>query len=338
MKKRALVTGVTGQDGSYLAELLLSKGYEVYGLVRRPDSIERGTAAVAQLVRQLDQRESLKLVEGDIRDSTALKRIVGEVEPHEVYNLAGQTEVALSFEKPEETTETNALGPLHLLEAIRDTDREIRYFQASSSVVFDGFEISQNEPSQSHTRSPYALSKLFAHWTTINYRVAYGLYAVNAIFFNHESPRRSHHFVSRKITMAAARIKLKIQDRLVLGNLDARRDWGYAREYMEAAWLMLQQAEPDDYLIATGESHSVREFLDEAFGYLDLDWKRYVEIDPQLPRSAGTNAEVGDWSRARRLLGWQPRTTFRELVRIMVDADLAALKVEPRVMDASRIN
>jgi GDPmannose 4,6-dehydratase len=329
--KRALITGITGQDGSYLAEILLGKGYEVFGLVRRSSTITRSRidhlTHADESTGDHQPPARLHLLYGDMNDGISLNRIVREVEPEEVYNLAGQSHVRVSFEMPEHTADIDALGTLRLLEALREAKPDARFYQASSSELYGNTDISpQNETTPFHPRSPYAVSKLFAYWMTNSYREAYSMYAVNGILFNHESPRRGENFVTRKITLGAARIKMGMQERLVLGNLDARRDWGYARDYMEAAWLMLQQPVPDDYVIATGESHSVREFLDEAFGYLDLDWHRFVETDARYLRPAEVNAVVGNAEKARRVLGWQPRTSFRELVRMMVDADLALLK------------
>lgn len=329
--KRALITGITGQDGSYLTEILLEKGYEVFGLVRRSSTITRRRidhlTHAAEGAESKPHVERIHLLYGDMNDGISLNRIVREVEPDEVYNLAGQSHVRVSFEMPEHTANIDALGSLRLLEALREAKPDARYYQASSSELYGNTEISpQDETTPFHPRSPYAVSKLFAYWMTNNYREAYNMYAVNGILFNHESPRRGESFVTRKITLGAVGIKLGLQDRLVLGNLDARRDWGYARDYMDAAWLMLQQPVPDDYVIATGHSHSVREFLDEAFGYLDLDWQRFVETDARYLRPSEVNAVVGDASKAQRVLGWQPQTTFRALVRMMVDADLALLK------------
>ncbi|MGI8656226.1 MAG: GDP-mannose 4,6-dehydratase [Pyrinomonadaceae bacterium] len=332
--KRALITGIAGQDGSYLAEILLDKGYEVFGLVRRSSSLNR--SRIDHLTQPAPStnksgaslsRGSLRLLYGDMNDGSSLRRIVREVQPTEIYNLASQSHVRVSFETPEQTVDVNAFGVLRLLEAIREAGIEARFYQASSSELFGKTEaMPQNETTAFHPRSPYACAKLFGYWITINYREAYGMYAANGILFNHESPRRGENFVTRKITLGAARIKLGLQDRLTLGNLEARRDWGYARDYMEAAWLMLQQPVPDDYVIATGETHSVKEFLEEAFGYLDLDWRRYVETDDRYLRPSEVDEVVGDAAKARRVLNWQPRTSFRELVRMMVDADLAALK------------
>jgi GDPmannose 4,6-dehydratase len=329
MNKRALITGITGQDGSFLAELLLGKGYEVFGLVRHSSSISR--SRIDHLTRSNDEEpgKHIHLLYGDMNDGISLNRIVREVQPDEVYNLAGQSHVRVSFEMPEHTADIDAVGTLRLLEAIREAKPDAKFYQASSSELFGNTDISpQNELTPFRPRSPYAVSKLFAYWMTVNYREAYGMYALNGILFNHESERRGENFVTRKVTLGAARIKLGLQHKLTLGNLDARRDWGYARDYMEAAWLMLQQPQPDDYVIATGEAHSVRELLDEAFGYLDLDWQRYVETDAKYLRPSEVNSVVGDASKARRVLGWKPRTTFRELVRMMVDADLEMVKSE----------
>jgi GDPmannose 4,6-dehydratase len=329
MNKRALITGITGQDGSYLAELLLEKGYEVFGLVRRSSSVSRSRIDHLTRTTGAEPGKHIHLHYGDMNDGISLNRIVREVEPDEVYNLAGQSHVRVSFEMPEHTADIDAVGTLRLLEAIREARPGARFYQASSSELFGNTEISpQNEETPFRPRSPYAVSKLFGHWMTVNYREAYGTYALNGILFNHESPRRGETFVTRKITLAAARIKLGLQEKLTLGNLDARRDWGYARDYMEAAWLMLQQPAPADYVIATGESHTVRELLEEAFGYLDLDWHRYVQTDAKYLRPAEVNSVVGDSSKARRVLGWKPRTTFQELVRMMVEADFAAVKSE----------
>jgi GDPmannose 4,6-dehydratase len=329
MGKRALITGITGQDGSYLAELLLGKDYEVFGLVRRSSSIKR--SRIDHLAYSFDQEpgKRLQLVYGDMNDGISLNRTVREVEPDEVYNLAGQSHVRVSFEMPEHTADVDAVGTLRLLEAIREARPEARFYQASSSELFGNTGVSpQNEQTPFRPNSPYAVSKLFGYWMTVNYREAYGMYALNGILFNHESPRRGENFVTRKITLAAARIKLGLQQKLTLGNLEARRDWGYARDYMEAAWLMLQQPHPDDYVIATGESHTVREFLDEAFGYLELDWHNYVETDAKYLRPAEVDSVTGDASKARRALGWRPQTSFRELVRMMVDADLKLVETE----------
>ncbi|HJU55257.1 MAG TPA: GDP-mannose 4,6-dehydratase [Pyrinomonadaceae bacterium] len=324
---RALITGITGQDGSYLAELLLEKGYEVFGLVRRASSIRR--SRIDHLTQAAAAGRQIQLLYGDMNDGISLNRTVREVQPDEVYNLAGQSHVRVSFEMPEHTANIDGLGTLRLLEALREVKPDAKYYQASSSELFGDAEVSpQNEQTPFRPRSPYAVSKLFGYWMTVNYREAYGMFTVNGILFNHESPRRGENFVTRKVTLGAARIKHGLERRLTLGNLDARRDWGYAKDYMEAAWLMLQQPRADDYVVATGEAHSVRELLDEAFGYLDLDWRAYVETDAKYLRPAEVNSVVGDAAKARRVLGWRPRTSFRELVRMMVDADLAAVQAE----------
>ena len=327
MKKRALITGITGQDGSYLTELLLGKGYEVYGIIRRASTFN------TERIDHLYQDPHLKgtrlfLVYGDLNDASSLNKILRDVQPDEIYNLGAQSHVRVSFDIPEYTAEVGALGALRLLEAIRETGlQKTRFYQASSSELYGKVqEIPQRETTPFYPRSPYAAAKLYAYWITVNYRESYGLYACNGILFNHESPRRGETFVTRKITRAAAAIKLGRQAKLYLGNLDAKRDWGFAGDYVEAMWLMLQQEQPDDFVIATGETHSVREFLDEAFGYLDLDWKDYVEIDPRYFRPAEVDLLIGDASKARQKLGWTPKVSFRELVRMMIDADLAKMK------------
>jgi GDPmannose 4,6-dehydratase len=326
MAKRALITGITGQDGSYLAELLLAKGYEVFGIIRRSSSFN--TSRIDHIYQ--DPHESgrrLKLVYGDLNDASSLNKILRDVEPHEIYNLGAQSHVRVSFDVPEYTAEVGALGAVRLLEAIRETGIKPRFYQASSSELFGKVrEIPQRETTPFHPRSPYAAAKLYAYWITVNYRESYGLYACNGILFNHESPRRGETFVTRKITRAAAAIKLGRQEKLFLGNLDAKRDWGYAPDFVEAMWLMLQQDAPDDYVIATGETHSVRELLDEAFGRVGLDWQKYVEVDARYFRPAEVDVLIGDPTKAREKLGWQPKVGFRELVHIMVDADLANLK------------
>lgn len=320
--KRALITGINGQDGSYLSELLIEKGYEVFGMVRRSSSINRDR--IDHLTRA---GGNVRLVYGDMNDSLSLYRVVRDTRPDELYNLASQSHVRVSFEVPEDTLEVNGLGTLRLLEALRETGGGARFYQASSSELYGQPSRSpQNEKTEFRPRSPYAVSKLCAYWTVVNYREAYGMHATNGILFNHESERRGENFVTRKITLGAARIKLGLQDKLTLGNLEAKRDWGFAGDYMEAAWLMLQQPEPGDYVVATGESHSVRDFLDEAFGHLGLDWRQYVEIDPKYFRPSEVEEVVGDASKARRALNWMPRTSFRELVRRMVEADLAYVR------------
>jgi GDPmannose 4,6-dehydratase len=327
MPKKALITGITGQDGSYLTELLLGKGYEVYGVIRRASTFN--TERIDHIYQ--DPHESgrrMRLLYGDLNDASSLNKILRDVQPDEIYNLGAQSHVRVSFDIPEYTAEVGALGTLRLLEAIRETGlRGTRFYQASSSELFGKVqEVPQRETTPFYPRSPYGVAKLYAYWITVNYRESYGLFACNGILFNHESQRRGETFVTRKITRAAAAIKLGLQNKLYLGNLDAKRDWGHAKDFVEAMWLMLQQDEPDDYVIATGETHSVREFLDEAFGHLDLDWKQFVEIDPRYFRPAEVDLLIGDASKARRKLGWEPKITFKELARTMVDADLADLK------------
>ena len=327
MSKKALITGITGQDGSYLAELLLSKDYEVYGIIRRSSSFN--TQRIDHIYQDPhESRRRLSLVYGDLNDASSLNKILRDVKPDEIYNLGAQSHVRVSFDIPEYTAEVGAIGTLRLLEAIRETGIAPRFYQASSSELFGkAQEIPQRETTPFYPRSPYAVAKLYAYWITVNYRESYRMYACNGILFNHESPRRHETFVTRKVTRAAAAIKLGLRDKLFLGNLDAQRDWGYAPEFVEAMWLMLQQDEPDDYVIATGETYSVRELLDEAFGYLDLDWNRFVVVDPRYYRPAEVDLLVGDASKALRKLGWKAKVKFSELVRIMVDADLADLKL-----------
>ena len=325
--KRALITGITGQDGSYLTEYLLGLGYEVYGIIRRASTFN--TERIDHLYQDPHvQGKRLHLVYGDLNDASSLNKILRDVQPDEIYNLGAQSHVRVSFDIPEYTAEVGALGTLRLLEAIRETGlHQTRFYQASSSELYGKVqETPQRETTPFYPRSPYATAKLYAYWVTVNYRESYGLYACNGILFNHESPRRGETFVTRKITRAAAAISLGLQSRLYLGNLEARRDWGFAGDYVEAMWRMLQQPEPEDFVIATGESHTVREFLDEAFGYLGLDWQAYVEIDPRYFRPAEVDLLIGDASKAREKLGWQPRVSFRELVRMMVEADVASCK------------
>ena len=319
-KRKALITGVTGQDGSFLSELLLEKDYEVYGIVRRSSSFNR---ARIDHLHHPSGSSGLHLIYGDMNDSSSLNKTLRVVKPDEIYNLAAQSHVRVSFDIPEYTGEVTALGTLRLLEAIHESGFSPRFYQASSSEIFGNTtEIPQRETTPFLPRSPYAISKLFAYWTTVNYRESYNMFAVNGILFNHESERRGENFVSRKITRSAARIKLGLQDKLVLGNLDARRDWGYAKDYVQAMWLMLQQDKPDDYVIATGESHSVRDLLDVCFGYLNLDWHDHVEISPFYFRPSEVEHLMGDASKAARELGWRPTVNFEQLIRIMVDADL----------------
>jgi len=321
--KTALITGITGQDGSYLTELLLSKGYTVYGIIRRSSSFNTGR--IDHIYQDPhDPSPKMRLLYGDLNDASSLNKIIRTVAPDEIYNLGAQSHVRVSFDVPEYTAEVTAIGAVRLLEAIRESGVKTRYYQASSSEMYGNAPSPQNEETPFLPRSPYAASKLYAHWMTVNYRDGYGLYACNGILFNHESPRRGETFVTRKITKAVARIKLGLQDKLFLGNLDAKRDWGYAGDYVEAIWLMLQQNEPDDYVIATGETHSVRDFLDQAFGYAGLDWQKYVEIDARYFRPTEVDLLLGDCSKARRKLGWRPKVSFQELVRMMVDADMEA--------------
>ena len=319
--KRALITGITGQDGSYLAELLLAKNYEVVGIVRRSSSIN--TSRIDHLYEDPHEEGArLRLVYGDLTDGSSLARILREVKPDEVYNLGAQSHVRTSFDLPEYTVDVGGLGTIRLLEAIRQAGFPSRFYQASSSELFGNAPPPQNEATPFQPRSPYAVGKLAAYWATVNYREAYGLFACNGILFNHESPRRGETFVTRKIAKAAAQIYHGRQDRLYLGNLDARRDWGFAGDYVEAMWLMLQQDRPDDFVVATGQSHSVREFLDEAFGYLDLDWTQYVEVDPRYTRPTEVDHLEGDATKAREMLGWAPKFGFKELVEMMVNAEL----------------
>jgi len=318
--KKALITGITGQDGSYLAELLLAKGYEVYGLIRRSSSFN--TERLEGIYQDPHASEyRLRLVYGDLEDGSSLANLVKRVQPDEVYNLAAQSHVRVSFDVPEYTVATVAMGTLRLLEAIREVDKSVRFYQASSSEMFGSARPPQNEETKFEPRSPYACAKVFAHQLCQNYRDAYGLHISCGILFNHESPRRGIPFVTRKITRAAARIKHGLDKKLFLGNLDAKRDWGYAGDYVEAMWMMLQQDKPDDYVIATGESHSVRECLDVAFGTLGLDWQRYVELDPRYLRPTEVDHLHGDATKAREKLGWKPKVTFTGLIQMMVRAD-----------------
>ena len=326
MGKTALITGITGQDGSYLAELLLAKGYEVHGIIRRASTFNTGR--IDHLYKDPHiNGVHLFLHYGDIADSTNLIKLLYRIQPEEVYHLAAQSHVRVSFDIPEYTGDVTGLSTVRILEAIRETGLKARFYQASSSEMFGKVsETPQRETTPFHPRSPYGAAKVYAYWATVNYRESYGMFACNGILFNHESPRRGETFVTRKITRAVAHIKAGLQDKLFLGNLDAKRDWGYAKEYVEAMWLMLQQDEPDDYVVATGETHSVEEFLDEAFSHVDLDWHKYVELDPKYLRPAEVDLLIGDASKAKAVLGWQPTTTFSELVRLMVDADMAAVK------------
>jgi len=324
--KRALITGITGQDGSYLAELLLKKGYEVHGIIRRASSFN--SSRIDHLYQDRHTRGvKLFLHYGDLSDSVNLVKMLYDLKPDEIYHLAAQSHVRVSFDIPEYTSDITAVGTIRILEAIRETKSNPRFYQASSSEMFGkATEVPQRESTPFHPRSPYAVSKVFAYWATVNYRESYNLFASNGILFNHESPRRGETFVTRKITRAVAHIKLGLQEKLYLGNLDARRDWGYAPEYVEAMWLILQQDQPDDYVIATGETHSVREFCEEAFGHVGMDWRKYVEIDKLYYRPAEVDMLIGDASKAKKVLGWQPKTRFKDLVRLMVDADIETLQ------------
>jgi len=326
MSKRALITGITGQDGSYLAELLLEKGYEVHGIIRRASTFNTGRLEPIYADPHTAKAQ-LFLHYGDLSDASGLMLLVAKIQPDEVYNLAAQSHVRVSFDSSEYTTDIVATGTNRLLEAIRQTGVKACFYQASSSEMYGKVHaVPQSETTPFHPRSPYACAKVFAYYLTVNYRESYGLHASNGILFNHESPRRGETFVTRKITRAVAHIQAGLEQKLYLGNLDAKRDWGYAKEYVEAMWLMLQQEQPDDYVVATGETHSIREFLDAAFGHVGMDWQKYVEIDPRYYRPAEVDLLLGDCSKARRQLGWEPRTKFADLVKLMVDADVKLLR------------
>ncbi len=324
--RRALITGITGQDGSYLTELLLNKGYEVYGIVRRSSSLN--TDRIDHIYQDPHEKKTrLQLIFGDLTDTSTVYNILTQVQPDEVYNLGAQSHVRVSFELPEYTGDSVGLGAVRLLEAIHRLGLKTKYYQAGSSEMFGKVrEIPQNENTPFYPRSPYSVAKVYAHWITVNYRESYDMFACNGILFNHESPRRGETFVTRKVTRAIARILAGLQDEIYMGNLDSKRDWGYAKEYVEAMWLMLQQEKPDDYVIATGETHSVREFVEEAFKLVGLDWKKYVKFDKRYLRPAEVDVLIGDASKAKKKLGWKPKTTFSELVKIMVDADIAELE------------
>jgi GDPmannose 4,6-dehydratase len=321
VKRKAFITGITGQDGSYLAEILLEKGYDVYGMIRRSSSFN--TARIDHIFGDVE------LVFGDLSDGSVLNQLMRTIRPDEVYNLGAQSHVRVSFDVPEYTADTDAMGTLRLLDAIREEGVQARFYQASSSEMFGkAREVPQTEETPFHPRSPYGVSKVFSYWITRNYREAYGMYAVNGILFNHESPRRGPTFVTRKITRAVGAILRGEQDELKLGNLEAKRDWGYAKDYMDGAWRMLQLDEPDDFVLATGETHSVQEFLDAAFGYAGLDWKEYVKIDEGYFRPAEVDILIGDYSKAKAAFGWEPTVRFHELVPMMVDADRERGKLE----------
>jgi GDPmannose 4,6-dehydratase len=334
-RRKALITGITGQDGSYLAEFLLAKGYEVHGIVRRSSSFNTGRIGHLY-VDPHSPAARLFLHYGDLVDGMGLREILTRVQPQEVYNLGAQSHVRVSFDQPVYTVQSDALGTINLLEAIRDTGLPIRFYQASSSEMYGKvIETPQTEKTPFYPRSPYACAKVYSFWQTVNYREAYGMFAVNGILFNHESPRRGETFVTRKITRAATRIREGLQNKLYLGNLEAKRDWGFAGDYVEAMWMMLQHHEADDYVIATGETHSVREFLDEVFGILGLDWKEHVEVDPRYFRPSEVDLLLGDPGRAKRQLGWKPKVTFRGLAKMMAEADWAIARRERLLADQS---
>ena len=330
--KKALITGITGQDGSYLAELLLEKGYEVWGIVRRSSTF--GTERIDHLYKDPHKSSKLKLAYGDLTDGGNLSTIINDIKPEEVYNLGAQSHVRVSYDTPIYTVDADALGTLRLLEAIRSCSKKIKFYQASSSEMYGKVvETPQTEKTPFYPRSPYACAKVYSFWQTVNYREAYGIFGCNGILFNHESPRRGETFVTRKITRAATRIKLGLQDKLYLGNLEAKRDWGFAGDYVEAMWLMLQQDKADDYVVATGQTHSVREFLDEVFGYLDLDWQEYVEIDERYLRPAEVDLLLGDPTKAKKVLNWEPVVTFKALTKMMVESDMKLAENEKIIMD-----
>ena len=326
--KRALITGITGQDGSYLSEFLLEKNYEVYGLIRRSSSFNTGR--IDHLYQDPHEKGiRLKLVYGDLNDASSLNQIIKTIQPDEIYNLGAQSHVKVSFGVPEYTGDVTALGTTRLLEAIRESGIKTKFYQASSSEMYGNIkQFPQNEKTPFYPRSPYGVAKVYAYWMTVNYREAYNMFACNGILFNHESPRRGETFVTRKITMALARIKHGLQEKLYLGNLDAKRDWGFAGDYVEAMWRMLQQKKADDYVIATGETHSVREFLEEAFSYAGLSWKKYVKIDQRYFRPTEVDCLIGDSSKAQKILKWKPKVNFSQLVRMMVDSDMKLVAKE----------
>ncbi len=333
---KALITGITGQDGSYLTELLLAKGYEVHGLIRRSSSFN--TERLDAIYQDPHSSKAhMFLHYGDLSDSVSTFKLIDELKPDEVYHLGAQSHVRVSFDIPEYTADVTGTGTVRLLEAIRQAVPKCRFYQASSSEMFGLVQaVPQSETTPFYPRSPYGAAKVFSYWLTVNYRESYGMHASNGILFNHESPRRGETFVTRKITRAVARIQAGLQDKLFMGNLDSKRDWGFAPEYVEAMWLMLQQDNPDDYVIATGETHTIREFLGESFGLVGLDWEKYVEIDPRYYRPAEVDLLIGDPSKAKRQLDWAPKTTFKDLVRIMTEADIALLKHQMSGKDIRR--
>lgn len=325
---KALISGITGQDGSYLAELLLSKGYEVHGIIRRSSSFN--TQRIDHLYQDPHIKDrKLFLHYGDLTESSRLCNLIHDIHPDEIYNLGAQSHVRVSFDEPEYTADVTGVGTLRMLDAIKTVDTKIKYYQASTSELYGMVqEVPQKETTPFYPRSPYGVAKLYSYWITKNYREAYGIFACNGILFNHESPRRGETFVTRKITKAVARIAYGLQDKLYLGNLDAKRDWGYAKDYVEGMYLMLQNDIPDDFVLATGETHSIREFCEEAFGYLNMDYKKYVEIDPQYFRPSEVDLLIGDPTKAKTILNWEPKVKFKELVKIMLDKDLEDAKEE----------
>ena len=329
--KKALITGITGQDGSYLAEFLLDKGYEVHGIIRRASTFN--TERIEHLYQDPHVNNvRLFLHYGDIADSTNLIKLLYRIQPDEIYHLAAQSHVRVSFDIPEYTGDVTGLGTIRILEAIRETGLKTKFYQASSSEMYGKVqEVPQRETTPFYPRSPYGVAKVYAYWATVNYRESYGIFASNGILFNHESPRRGETFVTRKVSRAVARINTGLDDKLYLGNLDAKRDWGYAKEYVEAVWLMLQQDQPDDFIIATGEVHSVRELVEEAFSYLGLDWQKYVEEDPRYYRPSEVDLLVGDANKAKKLLGWEAKTKFKDVIRLMIDADLGKAREEAHI-------
>ncbi|MBD5781472.1 GDP-mannose 4,6-dehydratase [Pelagicoccus sp. NFK12] len=334
--KKALITGITGQDGSYLAELLLEKGYEVHGVIRRASTFN--TSRIDHLYQDRHVNGvKLFLHYGDLADSVQMVKLLYELQPDEIYNLGAQSHVRVSFDVPEYTGDVVGVGAVRILEAIREANlvNKTKFYQASSSEMFGKVqEVPQTETTPFWPRSPYACAKMYAHWLTVNYRESYNLFACSGILFNHESPRRGETFVTRKITRAATRIKMGLQEKLYLGNLDAKRDWGYAKEYVEMMWLMLQQDQPEDYVIATNETHTVKEFVQETFAHLDLDWEKYVEYDKRYERPAEVDLLIGDPAKAKQKLGWEPKVKFKELVKIMVDADLKLAQDEAKIKKA----
>ena len=335
-RKRALVTGITGQDGSYLAELLIEKGYEVHGIIRRASTFN--TERIDHIYQDpQEENRTLFLHFGDLNDASSLNHILRVVDPEEIYNLGAQSHVKVSFDTPEYTGEVTGLGAIRLLEAVRELSIRPRIYQASSSEMFGKVqEVPQTEKTPFWPRSPYGCAKVYAYWLTVNYRESYNLHASNGILFNHESPRRGETFVTRKITRAATRIKVGLQDSLYLGNLDAQRDWGYAKEYVEMMWLMLQQDKPDDYVVGTNETHSVKEFCQVAFGHLGLDWQKYVKYDQRYERPAEVELLIGDPAKAKKQLGWEPKVRFKELVKLMIDHDLELAKQELQISKLSK--